>query len=228
MSTMADRVNLGCGPDAPAGWLNVDGSWSAWFTHHEALRWTLERVGVINASYHGAQWKVRPVVHDLSKPLPFQDNSFSAVYASHVLEHLYRSRALALLSECKRVLKPGGTLRLVVPDLHVLVVEYLASKNNGGSRTAADDLNEKMAFRASAPLTGNALLKFYHLWKDFHSHKWMYDAESLIGYLEAAGFHEVAQMEICRSAIPGIEEVERPDRVLNGAGVCIEGKKIDD
>lgn len=60
------------------------------------------------------------------------------------------------------------------------------------------------------------------------SHKWMYDAESLIGYLEAAGFHEVAQMEFCRSAIPGIEEVERPDRVLNVAGVCIEGKRIDD
>jgi hypothetical protein len=56
----------------------------------------------------------------------------------------------------------------------------------------------------------------------------MYDAESLIGYLEADGFHEVAQMEFCRSAIPGIEEVERPDRVLNVAGVCIEGKRIDD
>ena len=227
-SAMPDRVNLGCGPNAPAGWLNVDGSWSAWFTHHKTLRWTLERIGVINASYHGAQWKVSPVVHDLSKPLPFPDNSFSAIYASHILEHLYRSRGLALLSECKRVLKPGGTLRLVVPDLHALVVEYVNSKNNGGSRTAADNLNEKMAFRTSAPLTGNALLKFYHLWKDFHSHKWMYDAESLIGYLEAAGFHEVAQMEFCRSSIPGIEEVEQPNRVLNGAGVCIEGKKIDD
>jgi predicted SAM-dependent methyltransferase len=222
----ADRVNLGCGPDAPPGWLNVDGSWNAWFTHHQHLRRALELFGVINASNQGANWNVSPVVHDLCKPLPFPDNAFSAIYASHVLEHLYRSQALALLSECKRVLKPGGILRLVVPDLQAMVAEYLSSKNNGSSKSAADNLNEKLAFRPSAPRAGNVLVRFYHLWKDFHSHKWMYDSDSLSGYLEAAGFHQVAQMEFCRSAISGIEEVEQPHRVLNGAGICIEGKKI--
>jgi len=183
-------------------------------------------VGVINASNQGANWNLSPLVHNLSKPLPFADNSVSAIYASHVLEHLYRSQALALISECKRTLKPGGVLRLVVPDLQSMVVEYLNSKRNGGSRSAADNLNEKLAFRPSAPRTGNALVRFYHLWKDFHSHKWMYDSDSLVGYLEEAGFHEVAKMEFCRSAIPGIEEVEQPHRVLNGAGICVEGKKI--
>src|ERR1051326_2208138 len=115
-----DRVNLGCGPSAPLGWLNVDGSWNAWFTHHRHLRHSLELVGVINARNQGADWQVSPLVHDLSQPLPFAENSISAVYASHVLEHLYRSQAVALLSECKRVLKPGGVLRLVVPDLHAM------------------------------------------------------------------------------------------------------------
>jgi predicted SAM-dependent methyltransferase len=186
----------------------------------------LELVGIINASNRGAKWKVSPLVRDLSKPLPFPDNSVSAIYASHVLEHLYRSQALALLSECKRVLKPGGTLRLVVPDLHAMIGEYLNSKNNGESKSAADNLNEKLAFRPSAPRAGNVLARFYHLWKDFHSHKWMYDSESLSNYFEVTGFHQVAKMEFCRSAIPGIEEVEQPHRVLNGAGICIEGKKI--
>lgn len=221
-----ERVNLGCGPDAPAGWLNVDGSWNAWFTHHRHLRRAFELVGVINASNQGAKWKVSPLIHDLSKPLPFSDNSVSAIYASHVLEHLYRNQAIALLSECERVLKPGGVLRLVVPDLHALTVEYLESKNNGSSKSAADNLNEKLAFRPPAPRAGNGLVRFYHLWKDFHSHKWMYDSESLSSYLEAAGFREVARMELHKSAIPGIEEVEQPHRILNGAGVCLEGKKI--
>ena len=197
-----DRVNLGCGPFAPPGWLNVDGSWNAWFTHHKYLRRALELVGVINASNQGADWQVSPLVHDLSKPLPFADNSVSAIYASHVLEHLYRNRAMALLSECKRVLKPGGILRLVVPDLHAMVVEYLNSKNNGSSKSAADNLNEKLAFRPPAPRAGIGFVRFYHLWKDFHSHKWMYDSESLSICLESAGFHQVAQMELNKSAIP--------------------------
>ena len=224
--SIPDRVNLGCGPFAPPGWLNVDGSWNAWFTHHKHLRQALELVGVINASNQGADWQVSPLVHDLSKPLPFPDNSVSAIYASHVLEHLYRNQAMALLSECKRVLKPGGVLRLVVPDLHALVVEYLNSKNNGSSRSAADNLNEKLAFRPPAPRAGNGFVRFYHLWKDFHSHKWMYDSESLSSYLEGAGFHQVAQMELHKNAIPGIEEVELPHRILDGAGICLEGKKI--
>jgi hypothetical protein len=106
-----------------------------------------------------------------------------------------------------------------------MVVEYLKSKQNGASQSAADSLNEKLAFRAPAPPTGNPLLVFYSLWKDFHSHKWMYDTESLIRIVESVGFQQVAKMEFLRSGIAGIEEVEQSSRVLNGAGVCVEGTK---
>jgi len=225
VSAWPERVNLGCGPNAPAGWLNLDGSWNAWFTHHRYLRWALELAGIINASNQGANWTVKPFVHDLRKPLPFPDNTFSAIYASHVLEHLYRSQGLVLLSECKRVLKPGGVLRLVVPDLQSMVVEYVNSKKNGASTSAADHLNDKLAFRSAAPPVGNVFVRSHAVWKDFHSHKWMYDADSLRHYLEAAGFRQVAKMDFQKSDIPGIEEVEQPTRVLDGAGVCIEGKK---
>lgn len=62
---------------------------------------------------------------DLWKPLPFTDSSLDAIYASHVLEHLPRSRVPSLLNECRRVIKPGGILRLVVPDLEGIVRNYL-------------------------------------------------------------------------------------------------------
>jgi SAM-dependent methyltransferase len=228
-SNASHRLNLGCGPDAPAGWVNLDGSWNAWFSHHRHLRGALRRIGIINASNQGAQWKVTPVVHDLRKPLPFRENIFSAIYGSHVLEHLYRVEAEALLAECKRILQPGGLLRLVVPDLHSLVLDYLAGRNGGtaaASRwSAAERLNEKLAFRSAQPPAGNVLFRFYAHWKDFHSHKWMYDSDSLGHALEGAGFASVAKMEFRCSEIPGIEEVEYPGRVLDGAGICIEGRK---
>ncbi|HYA23181.1 MAG TPA: methyltransferase domain-containing protein [Terriglobales bacterium] len=219
-----DRLNLGCGPDAPSAWVNVDGSWNAWFSHHRRLRRILELIGIINSGNQGAKWNVSPLVHDLRKRLPFHENTFSAIYASHVLEHLYRSDAQALLCECRRVLRPGGTLRVVVPDLHSMVVDYL-NRRRAGTMSAADNLNARLAFRSPAPPAGNVFVRSYAVWKDFHSHKWMYDSDSLIHYLEAAGFHQVAQMEFLKSSIPGIEEVEQPERVLDGAGICIEGKK---
>jgi ubiquinone/menaquinone biosynthesis C-methylase UbiE len=223
-----EKLNLGCGPTAPSGWLNVDGSWNAWFSNHPHLRKVLKAVGVINPN-HGAQWIVRPLVHDLTKPLPFKENSFSSVYASHVLEHLYLADAQRLLSECRRVLKPGGVIRMVVPDLRSMVTTYLKSKNGGSLASekaiAADKLNEMLMFRSPERPKGNFLYSFYSLWKDFHHHKWMYDADSLIGYMEATGFASVSERKYLQSEIPGIEEVEEAKRIIDGAGVCVEAKK---
>lgn len=225
------RVNLGCGPNAPANWINVDGSWNAWFTHHPGLRKFFETIGFFRKG-SGEQWTVRPLVHDITKPLPFATNSISAIYGSHVLEHLYRSDAIRLLAESKRVLKPGGVLRLVVPDVQAMARNYLANKDAqregdqyGNGDSPADLLNDQLGFRSPAPPSGSFVFKFYSIWKDFHHHKWMYDSHSLAKLLSEAGFTGVAEKSFCQSDIVGIEEVEVEARVLNGAGACVEGKK---
>jgi len=58
--------------------------------------------------------------------LPWPDNSADEVYASHILEHLpYGNEAL---QEWLRVLKPGGMLTVIVPDINGV---YLMSKHHG-------------------------------------------------------------------------------------------------
>ncbi|MEM9703666.1 MAG: class I SAM-dependent methyltransferase, partial [Planctomycetota bacterium] len=57
------------------------------------------------------------LAHDLRDPLPFEDGAYDFVYHSHVLEHFRPADVPAFLSECRRVLRPGGVLRVVVPDL---------------------------------------------------------------------------------------------------------------
>jgi predicted SAM-dependent methyltransferase len=55
---------------------------------------------------------------DLSR---FADDTFTELYASHVLEHFdYRAELIGALAEWRRVLRPGGVLRLSVPDLDIL------------------------------------------------------------------------------------------------------------
>ena len=65
-------------------------------------------------------------LHDLSKGIPFGSNSIDGVYHSHVLEHFDRHIAETFLLEVKRVLKPNGIHRIVVPDLEGLCKDYLA------------------------------------------------------------------------------------------------------
>ena len=65
------------------------------------------------------------VIHDIRRPLPYPDNSFDAVYHSHVLEHLNPEEGKSLLQEVRRVLKANGICRIVVPDLERICREYL-------------------------------------------------------------------------------------------------------
>jgi SAM-dependent methyltransferase len=63
--------------------------------------------------------------HDVLQGIPFSDNSFDFVYHSHVLEHLSPDDGATMIRECFRVLRPGGVLRIVVPDLEQIAKLYL-------------------------------------------------------------------------------------------------------
>ena len=67
---------------------------------------TLDIVGGLNVDY----------VYDAAKPLPFKDNTFDVIYASHVLEHIPWYKTEEVLTEWIRILKPGGQLEVWVPD----------------------------------------------------------------------------------------------------------------
>jgi predicted SAM-dependent methyltransferase len=64
------------------------------------------------------------LVQDVSNLDRFRAESVDLIYASHVLEHFSHLRTLTILREWKRVLKPGGVLRLAVPNFDALVEIY--------------------------------------------------------------------------------------------------------
>lgn len=63
--------------------------------------------------------------------LPLAANSMKLIYASHVIEYFDRTEIMAVLSEWKRTLKPGGKLRLAVPDMDSLIKIYKDTNNLG-------------------------------------------------------------------------------------------------
>jgi SAM-dependent methyltransferase len=74
--------------------------------------------------------------YDLRRGLPFEAESYDAVYHSHVLEHLTPSHAAIMMHECYRVLRPGGIVRVVVPDLEGIARTYLQALDHA---TRSDD-----------------------------------------------------------------------------------------
>lgn len=224
------RLNLGCGPGPqPANWVHVDGSWNARLSKFRLIRRTLGALGVVPLENASLEWTPTVIATNLRRRLPFRSGTVECVYASHVLEHLYDDEARKLLTECYRILESQGVIRLVVPDLLSMVQRYVASASRPSttdvSQLSADRLNENLNLRPRSVARGHFLFRLYSVMTEFHSHKWMYDAETLIERVQSAGFLAVEQRKFLDSRIPGIHEIERAHRMLDGAGICVEGVK---
>jgi SAM-dependent methyltransferase len=121
-------LNLGCGTKSSScrDIVNVDWNIYLRFKRNPALK------PLVRLFFRGQRlerFRALPsniLVHNLVKGLPFEDNSVDAGYHSHLLEHLDRETAPKFLREILRVLKPGGRLRIVVPDFEEAARAYLA------------------------------------------------------------------------------------------------------
>ena len=141
------KLNLGCGPrNFGLDWDHIDGG-----------------------DYSHLKSK------DIFK-LPYEDESVSLIYSSHVIEYIDREEIKTLLTEWKRVLKQGGHLRLAVPDFSNMSALY-----SNGNLLLKDILG---------PLYGKMSMGEETIY-----HKTVYDFKSLKGVLETMEFDEIARYD---------------------------------
>jgi predicted SAM-dependent methyltransferase len=98
----AIRLNIGCGSKPLPGWVNID------------------RVPLAPG-----------VTTDIDvTDLPYPDASVDAVLAEHVFEHFSFAEEGLVWHEMARVLRPGGTLTLEVPDFEWVCATFLAANDD--------------------------------------------------------------------------------------------------
>lgn len=194
------KINLGCGLSIAPGWINVDGSLNAlvasWphFSHRLFYRFSGANQYYSRERYCSLLVENEFVHHDLSRSIPFVSESVDFIYTSHFLEHLTRAEGARLLRESFRVLRPGGILRVCVPDLAYAVGLYA-----GG---AAVNMLENYFFVADGG-------------SRFARHKYMYDFPLLKSALELAKFNDVRRCSFKVGAIPDCALLDNnPDETL--------------
>lgn len=197
------RINIGCGPSPTPGWVNIDNSPSV----------LLRRlpVGALIGSTRRAVWdaaREHGVRYGSARRLSFPDSSAEAIYSSHMLEHLSRRDAGRFLGECRRVLAPGGVIRIAVPDLRMIVSEYETDGNAEGLIQRLLLADERLGVRRAVRATG---------------HRWMYDGESLRRTLTEAGFRDALVLPAGATAIPSPGELNLRER--EGESVYVEARR---
>src|SRR5271169_4381037 len=115
----AMKLNLGCGFNVVDGWTNVDYALGAKLAKMPLFSTINRKLKIVSSD-----WDNRVFLHDLTTRFPWRDASVNYCYSSHTLEHLTREQGVFLLREALRVLRPGGVVRIVVPDLKSVIREY--------------------------------------------------------------------------------------------------------
>ena len=216
-------VNLGCGDKVGthADVINVDWSIYLRFRASPLLAWLPPLVLDARRRARYLDLPRNIVAHDLSRGLPFADASVDVVYHSHMLEHLDRSQVPGFLGEVRRVLKPGGVQRIVVPDLEQLARVYLEDLAQRAPVTAAwaghdaavaGIIEQSVRREAAAARSLKGLrrrvytLVFGDARRRGETHQWLYDRLNLGALLLEAGYRDIRVERFDTSRIEGWQE----------------------
>ena len=194
------RLNLGCGLAVTKGWINVDGSLNALvasmpvFVHRLMYRVTGARAYYSENEFCRLLGEHVFIHHNLAAGIPLEDEVAHYIFSSHFFEHLYQNEASHLLTDCHRVLKEGGLLRISIPDLEYAIGLYESGEKEN-------------------------MLKSYFFVEDgdndFSRHKYMYDFDMLSAILSEIGFREITRQKFQEGKLPDINLLDnRPEDSL--------------
>lgn len=198
MSAEPVMINLGAGLQSAEGWTNYDRSRVIVVARRPWLRAAVRlahRIGIASKN-DVLDWPKATRSVDVAKGIPHADNSVDVVYTSHMLEHLRPGAMEFVLRECHRVLRSGGVLRVVVPDLRLGASKFVAGERDffelGGDQPLADGFVAWLAMQTSSK--GGRIERAVRrvLRTDEAGHMWMYDGESMSRRIAEAGFSDVA------------------------------------
>lgn len=190
-------VQYGCGHTAPIQWMNFDAS--------PTLR--LQRLPLLGrlTSVGNPPFPDNVRYGDIVRGLPLNDSTVDIIYCSHVLEHLTRADCMSALRATHRLLKPGGTFRLVLPDLQALVQAYVEDPDSARADT----------FMRASYLGQESRRDLMQRLRDGlgnSRHQWMWDGPSMLNALCDVGFTACRVAQFGDSSNELFKLVESPER----------------
>lgn len=198
------KYHLGCGPTIIPGYLNID--YIASLEHDRIY----ENFQEVERGYF--------YNYDLRQGLPGRDNSLEIIYHCHFLEHLSYIDAINLLRRSRFLLSPGGTMRLLVPDLEIWVNKY------HDNDISFFDAYRRQILGGDATLyntKGSVFMGMLHN----HGHQCGYDFETISWILKKVGFVDIRRTLFQESVISEIKTIEPYTPLRGMESLCIECRK---
>jgi len=189
------NLQLGAFDRGLEGWVNTDITPHLFIAKIPGLAFMLRGVGLLPGDryqQHRAGIFARLRYLNVARKFPFADASFDYVYSSHMLEHLHPGDAKHCLAEIHRILKPGGVVRIAVPDLAEVLKKYVPE----APEVFLDELFESKQ---------KSLKNMHH---------WHYNEFSLRMSLETVGFRNIFKESFRHGRCQDLDLIEHREESL--------------
>lgn len=168
-------LNIGCGRNIHPGFINVDHEW-------------------------------HPEIHlcwDIRRRLPLPDASAEGIFTEHCLEHVTYDECLEVLRDLRRILKPGGLLRVIVPDAGLYLDLYHRSRRGEPvqfpyvERSGIADLERDSRYGFTPMMAVNRIFRGY-------DHLFAYDYDTMRNLLVTAGLRDVERCSFRKGRVEAL------------------------
>jgi predicted SAM-dependent methyltransferase len=191
------KLHIGCGHNILDGWLNSD--------------------------YQPVPTDILEL--DATKTFPFDDNKLDYIFSEHMIEHITYPEGLSMLTECFRVLRQNGSIRVSTPNLPFLLDLYRSDKSGQQQeyiKWATDNFIAGTDYYDDTFVINN----FVRDW----GHQFIYDEKTLRTSLEKAGFTNITRCDLNQSQEESLRNLENESRLPPGflqmETLTLEGKKL--
>lgn len=186
-NTEIKKLQIGCGYNLLDGWLNTD------------LTYKKGEIGFLDAS----------------KTFPFENDSFDYIYSEHIFEHLNFKQELNMLTECFRILKPKGVMRLATPNMQFLFDLYL-NPNDDINKEYIDWSLENFLPKIKTVLEHTKGIEIYVINNFFRDwdHQIIHTEKSLFELLKTSGYKKIKRCETGQSEISLLQNLENHENIV--------------
>jgi len=176
-------LNVGSSTSVLEGFINLDNSPFLWLA--DVAPWVgnalPRKYRTVIKDFQDARTRAPLRRRDCRRPLPYKPAEVDHILCSHVLDYLPPPQLEKVLTDFHRVLRPAGTLHVILPDVLLMATRYVQGEID------ADQFQRELMLH---PEHGESLkLRLLDLWGGFGlTHRWMYDRATATDRLERTGF----------------------------------------
>jgi predicted SAM-dependent methyltransferase len=150
---------------------------------------------------------------DATQLFPIESHTFNYVFSEHMIEHISYSEGRSMLTECHRILKNNGKIRISTPDLSFLIDIYGSNKSEILKQYIEWSMNESMhSTENSSSHAAFVINNFVRSW----GHTFIYDEDTLRLSFKKAGFSKIMKCDLQVSEDEELQNLENEERMPPG------------